>query len=235
MKARKIPYCGGSSTQHISFSPNPPSDTNNSWKSACVLSRCGFLPFSENVHLHDKALIPETETDSKILKPNLGLPKGEGWGEGWTGRVGMAYIHYWNPLVTRTCYIAWGKVFNTLWWPTWEKNLKKKEYIYIYTHTYMYMYGWFTLLYTWNYHNIVNHLHSDKMYTIFKTRYSIAHFLFPFASLTSMYPAKSSDVLRPQTGFPHSPVYFFLVTVTMNILLSFMWILTNLLLSATKL
>ena len=139
MKARKIPYCGGSSTQHISFSPNPPSDTNNSWKSACVLSRCGFLPFSENVRLHDKALIPETETDSKILKPNLGLPKGEGWGEGWTGRVGMAYIHYWNPLVTRTCYIAWGKVFNTLWWPTWEKNLKKKEYIYIYTYIHVYV------------------------------------------------------------------------------------------------
>lgn len=32
----------------------------------------------------------------------------------------------------------------------------------------MYLYGWFTLLYTWNQHNNVNHLYSNTMYIFLK-------------------------------------------------------------------
>ena len=38
-----------------------------------------------------KELIHKTETDSKISKPNLWLPKGKRWGEGWIGTLGLAY------------------------------------------------------------------------------------------------------------------------------------------------
>ena len=35
-------------------------------------------------------LICRRETDSQTLKTNLWLPKGKGWGEGWTGGLGLA-------------------------------------------------------------------------------------------------------------------------------------------------
>ena len=63
-----------------------------------------------------KELIHKTETDLNISKPNLWLPKGKWWGEGWIGRLRLAYTHYYiqNQLVTRTYYIARGNLFNTL-------------------------------------------------------------------------------------------------------------------------
>ena len=41
----------------------------------------------------EKELIHKTETDSKISKPNLWLPKGKRWGEGLTGRVAVGHTH----------------------------------------------------------------------------------------------------------------------------------------------
>ena len=38
-------------------------------------------------------LICRAETDSQTLKTNLWLPKGMGWGVGWTGGSGVAYAH----------------------------------------------------------------------------------------------------------------------------------------------
>ena len=40
------------------------------------------------------------------------------------------------------------------WQPEWEESLGENGY--------MYMYGWIPLLSTWNYHNIVNRLYSNK-------------------------------------------------------------------------
>ena len=53
-----------------------------------------------------KELNHKTDTDSKISKPNLQLPKGKRWGKGWIGRWRLAYTHYniQNQLVM-TCYI----------------------------------------------------------------------------------------------------------------------------------
>ena len=38
-------------------------------------------------------LISRRETDSQTLKANLWLPKGAGYGEGWTRGLGLAYAH----------------------------------------------------------------------------------------------------------------------------------------------
>ena len=38
-----------------------------------------------------KELIHKIGTDSKILKPNLWLPKGKPGGEEWIGRLGLEY------------------------------------------------------------------------------------------------------------------------------------------------
>ena len=46
-----------------------------------------------NLKKNTKELIHKTETDSKISKPNLWLPKGKHWGEGWIRRLGLAYTH----------------------------------------------------------------------------------------------------------------------------------------------
>ena len=42
-----------------------------------------------------KELIHKTETDSKILKPNLWLPKGKHWRKGSIRRFGLIYTHYY--------------------------------------------------------------------------------------------------------------------------------------------
>ena len=63
-----------------------------------------------------KEPIHKTEIDSKSLKPNLWLPKGNHWEKGWAGSLELAYIHYYkqNQLVARTYHKAWGNLFNTL-------------------------------------------------------------------------------------------------------------------------
>jgi len=41
----------------------------------------------------------------------------------------------------------------SMWQPGWERSLGKNGN--------MYMYGWVPSLFTWNYHNIVNHLYPN--------------------------------------------------------------------------
>ena len=55
-----------------------------------------------------------------------------------------------------TYCIANETLLNTLQWPIWDKNLKKGGY--------MYKYDWFTLLYTWIYHNTINQLCSNDIF-----------------------------------------------------------------------
>ena len=57
-------------------------------------------------------------------------------------------------LTNMICCIAQGTLPSILWSSVWEKNLKKKGF--------MYMYNWITLLYSSNYHNIVNQLYFNK-------------------------------------------------------------------------
>ena len=51
---------------------------------------------------------------------------------------------------TRVYCIAHGILLNVMWQPGWKGSLGENGY--------MYMYGWVAMLYTWNYHNIVNWL-----------------------------------------------------------------------------
>ena len=55
----------------------------------------------------------------------------------------------------RTYCIAQGTLLSALWWPKWEGNPKKRGYIYI-------PMGWFTLLYSRNWHSSVKQLYSNK-------------------------------------------------------------------------
>ena len=51
---------------------------------------------------------------------------------------------------------AQGTLLNILWWLIWENNLKKNKY--------MNVFNWNNLLYTWNSHNIVSQLYSNKIF-----------------------------------------------------------------------
>ena len=72
--------------------------------------------------------------------------------EAWRAAV-HGVTKSWTQLSDWT--ITQGTLLSTLQWPIWQKNLKKS------IHTYMY--DWFTLLYTWNCHNIVNQLYPIKI------------------------------------------------------------------------
>ena len=52
-------------------------------------------------------LIYKTETNSQTSKTVI-VTKGERWGEGWIGGLGLAYAHYciWNIWSAGTCCIA---------------------------------------------------------------------------------------------------------------------------------
>ena len=58
-----------------------------------------------------------------------------------------------NWTTTRTYCVAQGTLLNVTWQPGWEGSLGKNGS--------MYVYGWVTVLFTWNYHNIVNLLNSN--------------------------------------------------------------------------
>ena len=94
-----------------------------------------------------------TETYLQTLKTNHSYQSGQvEEGEGWTGGLGLAYVHcgIWNDWPTATCCIAQGTLHNILWQSIWEKNLKRMDI-------------WITLLYSRNY-NIVNHLYFNKIF-----------------------------------------------------------------------
>ena len=80
-----------------------------------------------------KELIHKAERDSKILKPNLSLPKGKYCREGWIGRLGLAYVPYYiqNQSITRTCYMySSGKSIQYSVIACMEKE-SEKEWIYM--------------------------------------------------------------------------------------------------------
>ena len=49
------------------------------------------------------------------------------------------------------------------------------------------MHNWITLLYTWNYHNTVNQLYSNKKFKNFNKNFQAWLLLFPYNWSTSMY------------------------------------------------
>ena len=75
----------------------------------------------------------------------LMVTKGDRWN--WP----MHTVIPWNGWPVGACCIAQGTLPNILWQPIWEKNLKGNGYVY--------MYDWIPLLYSRNYHNIVNQLY----------------------------------------------------------------------------
>ena len=66
-----------------------------------------------------------------------GVVKNQVWPSDWTTATNV-----YNRESMRTCSIAQGPLLSTLWWPKWERNLKKRACI----HTC----NWFTLLYSKN-------------------------------------------------------------------------------------
>ena len=52
-------------------------------------------------------------------------------GVGWSGRLGLTYIHYyvWNGWPMRTYCVAQGTLLSALWWPGWEGEPRKRGYI----------------------------------------------------------------------------------------------------------
>ena len=95
----------------------------------------------------------------------LAVTKGDRWcgeGGGWTGILGLAYAYcgIWNDWPMGTCCITQRTLHNILWWSIWENNLKNNGCLY--------MYSWITLLYSKNYHNIVNQLHFKKNFKKWK-------------------------------------------------------------------
>ena len=67
-----------------------------------------------------------------------GVAKNQVWLSDWTTGTTNVY----NRESMRTCSIAQGPLLSTLWWPKWERNLKKRACIHTCT--------WFTLLYSKN-------------------------------------------------------------------------------------
>ena len=72
-----------------------------------------------------------------------------------------------------TYYVAHGTLLSVMWQPGRYGSLGENGY--------MYMYGWVPLLFTWNYHNIVNQLYPNTKQKVQKKKYvkcvehSLAH------------------------------------------------------------
>ena len=69
----------------------------------------------------------------------------------------------------RTSCVAQGTRLSALWWPRWERNLKKRGDIgaslvaqLVKKRGYMYTYGWFTLLFNRKWHSSIKQLYSNK-------------------------------------------------------------------------
>ena len=111
---------------------------------------CGILKKERN------ELFCRTDTDFQTLKTSLWLPKGTGdggWGEGWTGGLGLAYAHcgVWNA----------GQ-----WGPAAQHRTQYSVMVYVGKESerewMCYMYNRITLLHSRNYNNIVNQLYFKK-------------------------------------------------------------------------
>ena len=68
--------------------------------------------------------------------------------------IGIRTLRYMEWLANGTCHIAQRTLLNTLWWSMWEKNMKENGCVY--------MYNWIALLYSKNYHKLVNQLYFNK-------------------------------------------------------------------------
>ena len=78
------------------------------------------------------------------------------WDFSWEGTVrefvlDMYTLLYLKWITKRTYCTAHGILLNGMWQPEWEGSLGENGY--------MCKYGWVPLLFTWNYHNIVNWLY----------------------------------------------------------------------------
>ena len=95
-------------------------------------------------------LICRTETDLQTLKTYFGYQTKEDWG------LGLANSHsgIWNDWTMGTCYTEQRILPNFLWWSVWEMNLKENGWVY--------KFNCITLLYSGNYHNILNQLYFNK-------------------------------------------------------------------------
>ena len=77
------------------------------------------------------------------------------WGEGGLREFGldMYTLLYLKWITNKTYCIAYGTLVNIMLQPGWEGSLGENGY--------MCMYGWVPVLFTWNFHNIVNQLYPN--------------------------------------------------------------------------
>ena len=132
-----------------------------SWPSSIPLYRCTTTSFTmkdkHNIshHLYVESLKKHTneQLQNRNRLKKLMVTQGDRWGEGWTGGVGLAYAHWglWNGWPMGTCCLAQRTLPNILGSSTWEKNMKENGCVY--------MFNCITLLYSRNYHNLVNQPH----------------------------------------------------------------------------
>ena len=116
-------------------------------------------------------LICRTETDSQTLK-NLWLPKETGCGVGgmdWGSGTGIGTLRYMEWLANGDQLYSTENSTQYSVIIYMGKNLKENGYVY--------MYNWIILLYSRNYHNIVDQLHfnktlkNEKIFTHWFTKY----------------------------------------------------------------
>ena len=113
------------------------------------------IPYTGNLKdLIEVNVFTRKKQTHRLREETYGCPK-EGCGEGIVKEFGI-YMYTWLYLkwiINRTYCVAKEILLNVMWHLGWEWGLEKNGH--------MYTYGWVALLFTWNYHNIVNWLYSN--------------------------------------------------------------------------
>ena len=91
---------------------------------------------------------------------------------------------------------------------SWETNLKKNGYMYTYMH------NWFMLLYTWNWHNVVNQLYSNKKnnYNVLSTYLCTRHRTRPYTGITLSYVI----LVTPHSNLPNLVLLWYYLVLCGN-------------------
>ena len=100
-------------------------------------------------------LIKMSIKGARLWKQTYGYQRGQVGKDGWTGCLDWHYVQ-WGMQWLASGDLLYSTENSTQYFVIiyWEKNLKENGYGYIY--------NWTTLLYSRNYHNIVNHLYFNK-------------------------------------------------------------------------
>ena len=102
----------------------------------------------------------------QTYRTNLWL-LGEGRGTGIVREFGMDIytLIYLKWITNRTYFITYGTLLSVPWQPGWDRCLGENGYIY--------MYSLVPLLFTWNYHNIVNWLYPNTKWEVKRKNWTV--------------------------------------------------------------